>query len=78
MYFQDQHHLQIQNYDHRHSGGLTMNHSHTQLQHYFLNLKPLQTVFLCEILLPHTLLLHTKYCTVIPRLTSDPADEFFG
>jgi hypothetical protein len=36
----------------RHSGGLTISHSHTQLQHYFPNLKPIQIVSLCEILLP--------------------------
>jgi hypothetical protein len=47
MYFQDQHRLHIQYYDHCHSGGLTINHSHTQLQHYFLHLKPLQAVSLC-------------------------------
>jgi hypothetical protein len=27
--------------------------------------KSLQAVSLCEILLPHTLLLHTKYCTYL-------------
>jgi hypothetical protein len=37
---------------HSHSGGLTINHSHTQLQHHFLHLKPLQAVSLCQILLP--------------------------
>jgi hypothetical protein len=34
------------------SGGLTINHSHTQLQHYFMRLKPLQAVSLFQILLP--------------------------
>jgi hypothetical protein len=34
------------------SGSLTINHSHTQLQHYFLHLKFLQAVSLCQTLLP--------------------------
>jgi hypothetical protein len=35
-----------------HSSGLTINHSQTQIEHYFLHLKPLPAVSLCQILLP--------------------------
>jgi hypothetical protein len=34
------------------TGGLTINHSHTQLEHYFLHLNPVQAVSLCQTLLP--------------------------